>query len=139
MALFQIHPSKALGPDGMSPFSFQKYWHIVRPNVTFVVLSVLHKMSYTQIVLIPKNNPQYVMEYQPISLSNVVSRIVSKVLANCLKTILPQVISDSQSAFVPERLITNNTIVAFEMLHRMRNRRRGKVGHMAVKPDISKA
>lgn len=96
-------------------------------------------MSYTQIVLIPKNNPQYVMEYRPISLSNVVSRIVSKVLANCLNTILPQVISDSQSAFVPERLITNNTIVAFVMLHRMRNRRRGKVGHMAVKPDISKA
>lgn len=97
-------------------------------------------MSYTQIVLIPKkNNPQYVMEYRPISLSNVVSRIVSKVLANHLKTILPQVISDSQSAFVPERLITDNTIVAFEMLHRMRNRRRGKVGHMAVKPNISKA
>ena len=86
-----------------------------------------------------KNNPQYVTEYRLISLSNVVSQIVTKVLANRLKTILPQVILDSQSAFVPERLITDNTIVAFEMLHKMRNRRRGKVGHMAVKLDISKA
>ena len=37
------------------------------------------------------------------------------------------------------RLISDNSIVAFEMVHKMRNRRRGKVGHMAVKPDISKA
>jgi len=72
-------------------------------------------------------------------LGNVVLRIVSKVLANRVKPILPNVISDQQSAFVPNRLITDNTAVAFEMLHRMRNRRRGKVGHMAIKLDISKA
>ena len=47
--------------------------------------------------------------------------------------------SDSQSAFVPGRNITDNTTVAFEMLHRMRHRRRGKTGHMAVKLDINKA
>ena len=67
------------------------------------------------------------------------SRIISKVIANRLKLILPNVISDSQSAFVPNRLITDNTTVAYEILHRMRNRRRGKVGQMAVKLDISKA
>ena len=38
-----------------------------------------------------------------------------------------------------DRLITNNTIVAFEMSHRMRNRRREKVGHKVVKLDVSKA
>ena len=47
--------------------------------------------------------------------------------------------SNSQSAFVPNRLITDNTTIAYEILHRMRNRRRGKVGQMAVKLDISKA
>ena len=40
---------------------------------------------------------------------------------------------------MPNRFITDNTTVAYEILHRMRNRRRGKVGHMAVKLDISKA
>ena len=40
---------------------------------------------------------------------------------------------------MPNRLIIDNTTVAFEFLHRMRNRRRGKKGHMAVKLDISKA
>ena len=40
-ALFQMHPSKSPGSDGMSPFFFQKYWHIIGRDVTTVVLSVL--------------------------------------------------------------------------------------------------
>ena len=63
-----------------------------------------------------------------------VARVVSKVTANRVKTI-----SNSQSAFVPTRLITDNTLVAYEMLHRMQKRQKGKIGHMAVKLDISKA
>ena len=123
-ALFQMHPSKSPGPDGMSPFFFQKYWHIVGSDVTDAVLSVLHsrhllhKMNYTHIVLISKKNePKLVFDFRPIGLGNVVCRIVSKVLANCLKMILPNVISDSQSVFVPQRLITDNITVAYEILH----------------------
>ena len=97
-------------------------------------------MNYTHIALIPKiNEPKNVANFIPISLANVVSRIVSKVLANQLKQILPNVISKSQSAFVPNWLITDNTIVAFEILHRMRNKRTRKKGQMAIKLDISKA
>ena len=97
-------------------------------------------MSYTHIVLIPKiNEPKSVFDYQPISLGNVVSIIVSKVLANWLKQDLPNVISHSQSAFVPNRLNTDNTTVAFEVLHRMRNKRIGKKWQIEIKLDISKA
>ena len=78
-------------------------------------------------------------DYRPISLSNVVGRMVSKVLANRVKGTVPNIISNAQSAFVPDRLITDNTTVAYEMLHRLRNKRQGKVGHMAIKLDISKA
>ena len=78
-------------------------------------------------------------DYRPISLSNVVSRMVSKVLANKVKGILPNIISNAQSAFVLDKLITDNTAVAYEMLHRLRNKRQWKVGHMAIKLDISKA
>ena len=79
------------------------------------------------------------MEFRPISFGNDVSRIISKVLANWIKSILPNVIFDSQSAFIPNRLITDNTIVVFEMVHQMQNRRKGKIGHMVVKLDKSKA
>ena len=97
-------------------------------------------MNYTHIALVPKkNDPQSLGDFRPISLGNVISRLFSKVLANRLKQILPRVISDAQIAFIPERIITDNTTVAFEVLHRMRNRRRGKYGQMAIKLDISKA
>ena len=101
---------------------------------------MLKKMNHTHIVLIPKKkDPKYMADYRPISLSNVVSRIISKVIANRLKHLLPNVISNSQSAFVPDHLIIDNTTVAYKILLRMRNRRRGKVGHMAIKLDIIKA
>ena len=98
-------------------------------------------MNYTHIALIPKKNePQYMFDFRPISLENVISKIVSKVLANRLKVILPNVKSDAQNAFMPSRQIIDNTIVAFEVLHRISNKRKWKKGQiMAVKLDISKA
>ncbi|KAK9984685.1 hypothetical protein SO802_034210 [Lithocarpus litseifolius] len=66
-------------------------------------------INATHICLIPKkNNPQKITDYRLISLSNVLSRIVSKVLANRLKKVLPNIISTSQSAFLSDRLITDN-------------------------------
>ena len=97
-------------------------------------------MNYTHIVLMPKkNDPQSLGDFRPINLGNMISHLFLKVLANCLKQILPRVISEAQSAFIPERIITDHTTIAFEVLHRMRNRRRGKDGQMAIKLDISKA
>jgi hypothetical protein len=49
-----------------------------------------------------------------------------------MKYLLTDVISACQSAFVLGRMITNNIIVSFEMLHFLKYKRRGKVGQMAV-------
>ncbi len=145
-ALFQMSPSKAPGPDGMTALFFQKYWNIVGPDVIDAVLDFLNtgkmlsSINFTNIVLIPKvKSPANMTQFRPISLCNVLYKIVSKVLVNRMKVILPRVISDSQSAFVSGRMITDNVIISFEVLHYLKNLRGGHNYQMAAKLDMSKA
>ena len=140
-----MHPTKSPGPDGMSPIFFQKYWDVVGPQVIQSVMYILRTrmmpngLNDTYICLIPKvKSPQKISEYRPISLCNVIYKIVSKVLANRLKRVLPDVVSEAQSAFIPGRQITDNVLVAFEVMHCINQRRKGK-GLMAIKLDMSKA
>ena len=94
----------------------------------------------TNIALIPKiNNPTKMTKFRPISLSNVIYKIISKILANRLKTILPQIISENQSAFLSKHLITDNVLVAFELMHYVDHKRDEKDCFMVVKLDMSKA
>lgn len=55
-----------------------------------------------------------------------------------VKLSLPVVISESQSAFIPSRLITDNAMTTSEVFHSMKNKKRGKVGHIVMKLDMSK-
>jgi hypothetical protein len=119
-ALMQMHPTKAPGPDGMTAQFFQKYWHIVGDDVTTACLNCIHfgkvlkTINYTHIALVPKvANPEFMTQFRPISLCNVLYKIVSKMLANRLKRVLPNIISESQSAFVTGRQITDNVSDCF--------------------------
>ena len=130
----------------MSPIFYQQYWEIVGPEVIKCVLDSLNSgvlpygINDTYICLIPKvKSPQKITEYHPISLCNVIYKLISKVLANRLKNILAKIINKSQSAFVLGRLILDNVLVAFEMMHSIDQRRKGKEAFMAIKLNMSKA
>lgn len=57
---------------------------------------------------------------------------------NRLKQLMPFIISNYQSAFVPTRLITDNIIAAFESIHAIKRRGRSKLKKMILKLDMSK-
>ena len=146
MPLKQMAPLKSHGPDDMPPIFYQNYWSLVGNDVNDAILMYLNtstfppSLDHSFITLIPKvKSPEYISQYQPISLSNVLYRVYSKVLANKLKKLLPNIVSEQQSAFMTDCLISDNIMVAFETLHYMRNHSTGSTGFMALKLDMSKA
>ena len=90
--------------------------------------------------MIPKNKcPQTLSEFRPIALCNVLYKIISKILVFRLKSSLDKIVSDSQADFIPGRLINDNVIIAHELMHSLKSRKRVSQTYMVVKTDITKA
>ncbi|XP_021716616.1 uncharacterized protein LOC110684467 [Chenopodium quinoa] len=100
---------------------------------------LLKEWNRTFIVLIPKvDHPQQPSQFRPIGLCNVLYKCITKCLAARLRMILPSLISDCQTAFVPGRLMSDNGLLAHEILTYM-NHLRGRTMSVALKLDMNKA
>lgn len=125
-ALFRIGPLKAPGPGGFPARFFQRNWASLKNDVIKAVRDFFESgkmpegVNDTIICLIPKGNePQHLKDYRPISLCNVIYKVVSKCLVNRLTPFLDELVSDTQSAFIPGRMITDNAMIAFECFHKI--------------------
>jgi hypothetical protein len=125
-ALQQMSPLKAPSSISFSTCFYQQNWGLIHKEVCAAIIHFFNsgmldpRINSTHIALIPKmSNPGSVSEFQSISLCNVIFKLLSKVLANRLKTVLPAIISPTQSAFILERLITDNVIASYETMHTM--------------------
>ncbi|CAN7118348.1 unnamed protein product [Brassica rapa subsp. narinosa] len=142
--LFSMAADKSPGPDGYNAEFFRATWAITGGDFVQAVQSFFDKgflpkgINSTILALIPKKNDAiYMRDFRPISCCNVIYKVISKILANRLKRLLPPFISLNQSAFVEDRLLMENVLLASELV---KNYHKDSVSaRCAVKIDISKA
>ncbi|OMO83955.1 reverse transcriptase [Corchorus olitorius] len=144
-AVFDMNPNKSLGVDGFPVLFFQKAWQLVKYNLLSLVQAALRDgeinpaLNRTLVVLIPKiSGPERISQFRSISLCTVPLKIITKLLVDRLRPLLDNLVSRSQSSFVPGRHTTDNIIVVQEAIHTMRTMKR-KGGAIAIKVDLEKA
>lgn len=122
-----MHPDKSPGPGRIG--FIRNFGTLLGGNVIKVVKQFFDTVKFenniteTNIVLISKKlNPTKMTDLKPIFLCNVVYKVVSKVLANRFKKVLNFLILETQSAFVSGRLITDNIMIYFDVMHYMKRK-----------------
>lgn len=145
MPCFGMSNLKAPGLDGLPTLFYKQYWSIVRTLIIKAVQNfffsghMLSEVNNSLIVLIPKiTAPSSANHFRPISLCNIVYKIIAKLLVSRLRPLLANLISPSQSAFILDRWIVENQLVVQELLHSFK-RRKAKGGFVAFKVDLQKA
>ena len=123
-----MDPHKAPGSDGFGPSFFQDYWVIIKDLLYtaikdfFLSGKLLKEVNHTLITLIPKvPNPKTTAHYRPISLCNVLYKILAKILVNRMRPILQRIIHPTQSVFIPHRTIHDNILIAHEIMTKFKH------------------
>ena len=136
---------KASGPNGLHALFFQSQWNTIGDSVCAMVSNIFNfpekvrDINQTFISLIPKvAHPESVKHFRLISLCNVIYKVVTKIIANRLRPIMPVIIAPTQCGFICNRSSSHNIIVAQEVIHKMRAVK-GKRGFMSIKIDLEKA
>lgn len=135
--------NKASGPDGLPVELLRKHWNDLKFNVLALIhaffehqldLSVLNRAN---IIFIPKTNtPISVSDFRPISVLNIIPKVVTKLMAERLSGVLPKLISKKQTAFVRGRQISENFTTTREILQHIRQNGKPAV---FIKLDFAKA
>ena len=126
ICLKSMRPYKAPGLDGIQLVFLQTQWSTIKSSFTKFAQDIfqgchpIEHVNRTLITLIPKVlAPERISEFQPIGLYNVSYKILSKVLVNRVKNLLPSLIGEEQTSFISGRFITDNVIIVQEDIHSM--------------------
>jgi hypothetical protein len=123
-ALDQLHPDKAPGPDGFTARFFHNSWDVIKSDLTKLIkksqscVRIGGGTNSSFLALIPKERGATSFDrFRPISLCNTSYKILTKIIANRLKNILPAIIPENQGGFIKGRHIMDNIILVQEALH----------------------
>ena len=144
LCLFKMPLNKTPGPDGFSVEFFKSTWSIIGSELITGVLKFFQDsfmptaLNSTSLVLIPKRpGAEELKDFRPVSCLNTVYKIISRMLTNRLKVILPDLILPNQTAFVKDRLLLENVLLASEVMQGYHLN--SKKARITLKVDIAKA
>nr|GFC66493.1 RNA-directed DNA polymerase, eukaryota [Tanacetum cinerariifolium] len=134
---------KSPRPDGFTFEFFRKYWAVVGPDFSTAVEWFFEHGDFaigcnsSFVALIPKVlDPKVVSDYRPISIIGSLYKFVTKILATRLSLVILNLISDVQTAFLPNRQILDGPFIINEILARCKLK---KQQAMIFNVDFAKA
>lgn len=143
-AVFAMNKDGAPGPDGFGAFFYQTYWEVIKNDVTNAVLEfftsnwISPNWNANTVVLVPKvPNADTISQFRPIAMANFKFKIISKILADRLALILPDIVSKEQRGFIKGRQIKDCICLTSEAINMLYKKSFG--GNLAIKIDIAKA
>ncbi|KAL0439808.1 UNVERIFIED_CONTAM: LINE-1 retrotransposable element O protein [Sesamum latifolium] len=143
-AFFDIDEDKAPGPDGYSAGFYKAAWPVIGDEIMTAVEEffangrLLKQVNATLLALIPKvQSPTTVADFRPISCCNVLYKAITKILILRLRPLLSRLVSPTQNAFIPGRLISDNILLAQELFAGYNQQRTPP--RCAMKVDLRKA
>ncbi|CAN0886591.1 Transposon TX1 uncharacterized 149 kDa protein [Linum grandiflorum] len=145
-AVFAIGSTKSPGSDGFTAGFYQHFWHIIGQNVCSAIRAFFHSsrmlrsINHTWLTLIPKvAGASSLSQLRPIGLCQMPYKIIAKLMAGRLATVLPLIVSETQNGFVQNREISDNVLIAHEVMHYLKRKKKGKSYFIALKLDMEKA
>jgi exonuclease III len=142
-AIFNMDPDKAPGPDGFTARFYTSCWDIIKKDLYRMVMKSQNctklggSTNSSFLALIPKEKgAKNFNRFRPISLCNTGYKIITKIMANRLKRILPKLIPENQGGFVRGRQILDNIILVQEAIHTSCKK---KEKGMVIKLDLANA
>lgn len=124
-ALKQMQNGKSPGSDGFGAEFFKFFWKQIGPFVVRALNEAYRdgELSTTQkegvITCIPKEDKpkEFVKNWRPISLLNVIYKIGSSCIANRIKAVLPKLVHEDQTGFIANRYMGDNIRLIYDLMH----------------------
>ncbi|XP_060200160.1 uncharacterized protein LOC132628395 [Lycium barbarum] len=116
--VIELSEDSASVPDRLTCIFYQRCWatvgvdlfHMVK--VFFEGQTLPKSITHTNLVLLPmKNEMERFSDMRPISLSNFINKVISRVVHHKLEKSLPRLIYANQSGFVKGRNIIENVLL----------------------------
>ncbi|GJY46340.1 putative RNA-directed DNA polymerase, eukaryota, reverse transcriptase zinc-binding domain protein [Tanacetum coccineum] len=142
-AVWDCGGDRAPGPDGFTFKFFKTFWEVIQSDVVRFVREFFQSACFPKgcnssfIALIPKvGDAKFVSDFRPISLIGCQYKIIGKILANRLSSVIGTCVSSVQSAFIKGRNILDGPLILNECIAWYRKKKKAL---MVFKVDFEKA